>query len=59
MGLQTRLVVAKGEGEGVEWTGGLGLVDALLLHLEWISNAILLCRAGSYIQSLLMECDRG
>jgi len=28
MDLQNRLVVAKGEGEGVGWTGNLGLIDA-------------------------------
>ena len=28
MDLKNRLVVAKGEGEGVGWTGNLGLVDA-------------------------------
>ena len=27
MGMENRLVVAKGEGEGVGWTGSLGLVD--------------------------------
>ena len=26
--IEDRLVVAKGKGEGVGWTGGLGLVDA-------------------------------
>ena len=26
--LQNRLVVAKGEGEGVGWTGNLGLINA-------------------------------
>ena len=26
--MENRLVVAKGEGEGVEWTGSLGAVDA-------------------------------
>jgi len=26
--VEKRLVVAKGEGEGVGWTGSLGLVDA-------------------------------
>ena len=26
MGMENRLVVAKGEGEGVGWTGSLGLV---------------------------------
>ena len=28
MDLQKRLVVVKGEGEGVGWTGSLGLIDA-------------------------------
>ena len=28
MDLENRLVVAKGEGEGVEWLGSLGLIDA-------------------------------
>jgi len=28
MDLENELVVAKREGEGVGWTGGLGLVDA-------------------------------
>ena len=28
MDLENRLVVAKGDGEGVEWIGSLGLIDA-------------------------------
>ena len=28
MDLENRLVVAKGEGDGVGWTGSLGLMDA-------------------------------
>ena len=28
MDLEKRLVVAKGEGEGVGWTGDFGLIDA-------------------------------
>ena len=28
MDMEIRLVVAKGEGEGVGWTGSLGLMDA-------------------------------
>ena len=28
MDLENTLVVAKGEGEGVRWTGNLGLIDA-------------------------------
>ena len=28
MNLENRLVVAKGEREGVEWTGSVGFIDA-------------------------------
>ena len=28
MDIENRLVVAKGKGEGVGWTGSLGLIDA-------------------------------
>ena len=45
MDLENRLVVAKGEGEGVGWIGSL----LLILPLEWISNEILLCSTGNYI----------
>ena len=32
MDLENRLVVAKREGEGVVWTGSLGLIDANYCH---------------------------
>ena len=48
-------MVAKGERKGVGWTGSLGLVDIELLHLEWISNEVLLLSRGNYIQSLGIE----
>ena len=47
MDLENKLVVAKGKGEGVGWTGSLGLIDGH--YLEWISNEILLYSPGSYI----------
>ena len=37
-----------GRGEG--WTGSLGLVEANLLHLEWVNHEFLIYRTGSYIQ---------
>ena len=46
--LENRLVVAKGEGEGVGWPGNLGLIDANV-HLEWISNEILLYSTGNHV----------
>ena len=49
-------MVAKGDGKGMEWTGSLGLVDANhCIHLEWISNEVLLYSIGNYIQPLVME----
>ena len=42
MDMENSLAVAKGEGEGVGWTGILGVSRCKLLHLEWISNEILL-----------------
>ena len=42
--MKNRLVVVKGEGEGVGWMGSLGL-----LHLESISNEVLLYSTGNYI----------
>ena len=46
--LENRLEVVKGEGQGVGWTGSLGLI-CKLLHLEWISNEILLYSIGQFI----------
>ena len=63
-------VVSEREGEGVEWTGSLGLVEnnkgwkgceekgtLLLLQLERISNEVPLYSTGNCIQSLVMEHD--
>ena len=52
--MENRLVVAKGREVG--WLGSLGLVDANL-HLEWISNEILMYSRGNYIQSLVVGHD--
>ena len=59
MNMENRLIVAKGEGEGVGWTGSLGLEDANYCLLEGISNEILLYTTGNCIQSLVMEHDGG
>ena len=51
MDMENRLVVAKGEGEGMGWTRSLGLVNKCkLLHLEWKSNDFLLHSTGNYTQ---------
>ena len=52
---ENRLVVAKGEGEGVGWTQSLGLADAN--YLEWLSHEVLLYSTGSYIQPLGIDRD--
>ena len=56
MDLENRLVLAKGEGPGVRWTGNLGLIDANY-YLEWISNMLLLYSTGNYIQSPGIDHD--
>ena len=43
-------------GSGIDWE--FGLSRCKLLHLEWISNEVLY-NTGNYIQSLVMEHDRG
>ena len=53
MDLENRLVVAKGE----DWESGVN--KCKLLHLEYISNEILLYSTGNYIYSLMMEHDGG
>ena len=59
MDIENICVVPKGERDGVGWFGSLGLIDAIL-HLEWLSNEILLREdTGSCIQSLVMEHDGG
>ena len=42
-------------GSGVDWE--LGVNRYKLLPLEWISNEILLCSTGNYVQSLMLEHD--
>ena len=57
--MENRLVVAKGEGKkggsGMDWEFGVNRCK--LLHLEWISNKVLLYSTENYIQSLVIEYD--
>ena len=55
--IESRLMVAKGEerGSGMDWEFGVGRYK--LLHLEWISNEVLLYCIGRYSQSLGVEHD--
>ena len=50
MDMENRPVVAKGdreEGSGIDWESGVSRYK--LLHLEWLSNEILLYSTGNYI----------
>ena len=49
-------MVAKGRGEGVGWTGSLGLVDAnYSIQNKWVSNKWI--RDGNYVQTMGFEHD--
>ena len=57
--MENKLVVSK---EGGGWSGmdwEFGGCRCKQLHLEWISNEVLLYSTENYIQSLVMEYDRG
>ena len=51
------LVVAKGERGGSEMDWEFGVSRCKWLHLEWISNKVLLYSTGSYVQSPWIEQD--
>ena len=55
LGGQTCVCQGGGEGSRMDWESGVSRCK--LLHLEWISNDILLYSSGNYIQSLVMEHD--
>ena len=62
MDLEDRLVVAEGEGEGLGGTGRdweFEVSRCKLLHLEWISNEVLLYSTGNCTSSPVMEHDGG
>ena len=47
LGEQTCSCQGEGGGRGMDWE--FGVSRCKLLHLEWISNVILLCNTGNYI----------
>ena len=59
MDLENRLVVAKGEGEGVGWIGSLGLIDAN--YCFWNGLAMRTCCVALRTMSghLTMDHDNG
>ena len=50
-----RLLVAKAGGSGMDWEFGVSRCKPL--HVEWISNEILLYSTGDSVQSLVIEHD--
>ena len=50
-------MVDKGEEGGSGMDGEFGIGRRKLVHLEWISNEVLLYSTGNYIQSLRLEHD--
>ena len=55
LGEQTCGCQGGGEGSGMDWEFGFSRCKPL--HVGWISNEILLCSTGNYVQSLVMEHD--
>ena len=55
--VENKLMVAKGEEGGSGMDGEFGVGRYKLLHLQWISNEVLLYCTGNYIQSLGIEHD--
>ena len=53
-GEQTCSCPEEGAGSGLDWEFWVNICE--LLHLEWISNEILLYK-GNYIQSVVLEGD--
>ena len=51
-------MVTKAEVGGGGMDGEFGVSRRKLLHLEWISNAVLLYSTGNYIQFLGVEHDQ-
>ena len=54
-GEQTCSCQGGGRGSGMDWE--FGVSRCKLLHLEWISNEVLLYSTGNAIQSLGIEHD--
>ena len=50
-------MVDKGEGDGSGMDWELGDSGWKLLHLEWVSNEVLLYSTGNYIQSPVTDHD--
>ena len=55
--MEGRLVVAKGESGGSRMDRELRGGRCKLLHLEWISNGVLVYSTGNYVQTFGIEHD--
>ena len=52
MDLENRLVVAKGEGEGVGWTGSLGCKPFIFFQFKTMETFFRLCVSSSGLSSM-------
>ena len=57
MDMESRLVVTSGDGVGSGMDWELRVDRCKLLHLQWISNGVLLYSTESYVQSLRVGHD--
>ena len=55
--MENRLVVAKGVGGRSGMDREFGVSRCKLLHLEWISNEVVLYNTGNYIQYVGIDHD--
>ena len=55
--MKKRLMVAKWEGGGSGKDWKFGVRRCQLLHLDWISNEVLLYSTGNSLQSLGLDYD--
>ena len=55
MDMESRLVVTSGDGVGSGMDWELRVDRCKLLHLQWISNGVLLYSTESHVQSLSVE----
>ena len=59
MDLENRLVAAKGEGEGVGWTGNPGLIDAKNCICNGLAMRSCFIAQGTISSHFMMEHDGG
>ena len=57
MGMESRLVVARGESGEKGPNGEFDVGRCKLFHLKWINNRVLMYSIGNCVQYFGLECD--